>query len=129
MGRSIPPRCLGRGARFLPALERRLRNLVLRQRLVVASLRERNGAPDTEPTAAHASRAGPRRDRRRSAARAAGRASAHRFAPAERRSEEHTSELQSRLHLVCRLLLEKKKNTYVPRLPYSPACTRSRHPI
>src|SRR2546429_1421782 len=29
----------------------------------------------------------------------------------QRRSEEHTSELQSRLHLVCRLLLEKKKNT------------------
>src|SRR2546422_2649145 len=28
------------------------------------------------------------------------------------RSEEHTSELQSRLHLVCRLLLEKKKNEY-----------------
>src|SRR2546429_1628975 len=28
------------------------------------------------------------------------------------RSEEHTSELQSRLHLVCRLLLEKKKNNY-----------------
>src|SRR2546422_7764383 len=27
-----------------------------------------------------------------------------------RRSEEHTSELQSRLHLVCRLLLEKKKS-------------------
>src|SRR2546422_2681501 len=27
----------------------------------------------------------------------------------EDRSEEHTSELQSRLHLVCRLLLEKKK--------------------
>src|SRR2546429_3106047 len=34
----------------------------------------------------------------------------------EFRSEEHTSELQSRLHLVCRLLLEKKKvrsNTYI----------------
>src|SRR2546429_7270313 len=30
-------------------------------------------------------------------------------APADARSEEHTSELQSRLHLVCRLLLEKKK--------------------
>src|SRR2546422_4539785 len=30
--------------------------------------------------------------------------------PYRRRSEEHTSELQSRLHLVCRLLLEKKKN-------------------
>src|SRR2546422_3559727 len=29
----------------------------------------------------------------------------------EQRSEEHTSELQSRLHLVCRLLLEKKKKT------------------
>src|SRR3989449_5745234 len=28
------------------------------------------------------------------------------------RSEEHTSELQSRLHLVCRLLLEKKKKNY-----------------
>src|SRR2546429_1425928 len=37
------------------------------------------------------------------------------------RSEEHTSELQSRLHLVCRLLLEKKKPfnmpTSQPRLP------------
>src|SRR5256884_928342 len=30
------------------------------------------------------------------------------------RSEEHTSELQSRLHLVCRLLLEKKKH-FIPR--------------
>src|SRR3712207_7370234 len=29
------------------------------------------------------------------------------------RSEEHTSELQSRQYLVCRLLLEKKKNTYI----------------
>src|SRR2546422_4962609 len=28
------------------------------------------------------------------------------------RSEEHTSELQSRLHLVCRLLLEKKKKNH-----------------
>src|SRR2546422_3302439 len=32
-------------------------------------------------------------------------------AGADARSEEHTSELQSRLHLVCRLLLEKKKKT------------------
>src|SRR5205809_4227881 len=31
------------------------------------------------------------------------------------RSEEHTSELQSRLHLVCRLLLEKKKKKKVQR--------------
>src|SRR5687768_17825219 len=29
------------------------------------------------------------------------------------RSEEHTSELQSRLHLVCRLLLEKKKKSVI----------------
>src|SRR3989449_9639609 len=37
---------------------------------------------------------------------------------AQKRSEEHTSELQSRLHLVCRLLLEKKKknNTHCPRI-------------
>src|SRR5260370_5692146 len=32
--------------------------------------------------------------------------------PLETRSEEHTSELQSHLNLVCRLLLEKKKNTH-----------------
>src|SRR2546429_6640338 len=31
------------------------------------------------------------------------------YMPTVMRSEEHTSELQSRLHLVCRLLLEKKK--------------------
>src|SRR5687768_17757065 len=42
----------------------------------------------------------PRRSRRQS------RPGPHRC---RRRSEEHTSELQSRLHLVCRLLLEKKK--------------------
>src|SRR2546423_11933828 len=30
------------------------------------------------------------------------------------RSEEHTSELQSLAYLVCRLLLEKKKNNYIP---------------
>src|SRR5687768_18307217 len=35
--------------------------------------------------------------------------SAARAGNAAARSEEHTSELQSRLHLVCRLLLEKKK--------------------
>src|SRR3712207_7602311 len=34
------------------------------------------------------------------------------------RSEEHTSELQSRQYLVCRLLLEKKKNNYNNRLFY-----------
>src|SRR3712207_8378352 len=34
------------------------------------------------------------------------------YGPLEMRSEEHTSELQSRQYLVCRLLLEKKKNRY-----------------
>src|SRR2546422_4896738 len=33
-----------------------------------------------------------------------------------KRSEEHTSELQSRLHLVCRLLLEKKKKIKIKSL-------------
>src|SRR3989449_980880 len=36
--------------------------------------------------------------------------------PIVRRSEEHTSELQSRLHLVCRLLLEKKKKKEVRKI-------------
>src|SRR5216684_8259729 len=35
--------------------------------------------------------------------------------PRAPRSEEHTSELQSRLHLVCRLLLEKKNTSAQPR--------------
>src|SRR2546429_9290843 len=37
----------------------------------------------------------------------------HRRALRALRSEEHTSELQSRLHLVCRLLLEKKKKEII----------------
>src|SRR3712207_7796342 len=37
-------------------------------------------------------------------------ASPRRAGPPRSRSEEHTSELQSRQYLVCRLLLEKKKN-------------------
>src|SRR5256886_13014268 len=34
------------------------------------------------------------------------------------RSEEHTSELQSQSNLVCRLLLEKKKNSHSARIPF-----------
>src|SRR2546429_7355730 len=41
---------------------------------------------------------------------------------AKPRSEEHTSELQSRLHLVCRLLLEKKKTSRDARLPSYTCC-------
>src|SRR3989442_9518563 len=36
------------------------------------------------------------------------------------RSEEHTSELQSRPHLVCRLLLEKKKQNHISDFPACP---------
>src|SRR6267378_7702861 len=39
--------------------------------------------------------------------------------PDRRRSEEHTSELQSRRDLVCRLLLEKKKRNALPSLASS----------
>src|SRR3712207_7483028 len=48
-------------------------------------------------------------------ARRPARAAVVRYARARGRSEEHTSELQSRQYLVCRLLLEKKKNinTYI----------------
>src|SRR5437762_11368921 len=45
--------------------------------------------------------------------------SARFIAPGNRRSEEHTSELQSPMYLVCRLLLEKKKKTYI----YNSICT------
>src|SRR2546422_7586641 len=38
------------------------------------------------------------------------------------RSEEHTSELQSRLHLVCRLLLEKKKTHPIKSFTYTNSC-------
>src|SRR5690348_10292899 len=41
----------------------------------------------------------------------------HHGSLAEARSEEHTSELQSPVHLVCRLLLEKKKVHPLPALP------------
>src|SRR5256884_5566442 len=56
-------------------------------------------------------RFGARRSRRRTAPRRTpGAPRASRARLREPRSEEHTSELQSRLHLVCRLLLKKKKN-------------------
>src|SRR2546428_4242495 len=48
------------------------------------------------------------------------RAAVHR-SPSRARSEEHTSELQSRSDLVCRLLLEKKNNNITPH-------DHSRHP-
>src|SRR2546422_7803134 len=55
-------------------------------------------------------RARPARDHAPCGPRARRRAPASHRPPRDRRSEEHTSELQSRLHLVCRLLLEKKNH-------------------
>src|SRR5205809_5204867 len=51
----------------------------------------------------------------------------HVAADAIARSEEHTSELQSRLHLVCRLLLEKKKKTIDPQAGQRVRVSRAQH--
>src|SRR2546425_8054479 len=60
---------------------------------------------------AFAQRGGPRRDVVGLEREAAERVAAQRVEPCgDERSEEHTSELQSLAYLVCRLLLEKKKN-------------------
>src|SRR2546422_4189269 len=47
----------------------------------------------------------------------------------EERSEEHTSELQSRLHLVCRLLLEKKKKRRATRRSRAHPDQADDHPL
>src|SRR2546430_6854007 len=71
------------------------------------------------PRRLHGGREG--RDRERSPARASAR-------PHGARSEEHTSELQSQSNLVCRLLLEKKKNrAETPLLHLPPTHPASRH--
>src|SRR5215216_7199641 len=62
-------------------------------------------------------RSGGRAGTRRSAPAASGSPSRSALRPGPRRSEEHTSELQSPDHLVCRLLLEKKKTKTHPMLP------------
>src|SRR5882757_10918313 len=49
----------------------------------------------------------------------------HGLSRAKKRSEEHTSELQSRQYLVCRLLLEKKKNyTWTSQISKRIRCTQ-----
>src|SRR2546422_8616740 len=45
------------------------------------------------------------------------------------RSEEHTSELQSRLHLVCRLLLEKKKKNANKNLKWTSKNNNTNRPL
>src|SRR5260370_32640057 len=52
----------------------------------------------------------------------------HGFASVDIRSEEHTSELQSHLNLVCRLLLEKKNNL-PPSTTHSPALASISQPV
>src|SRR5687768_17913014 len=72
-----------------------------------ASSRDRKAPrPDPERAASTQSARQARNPRRRANAHDA---AGPRRLRREGRSEEHTSELQSRLHLVCRLLLEKKK--------------------
>src|SRR5260370_26408784 len=70
-------------------------------------------APPRGPRAAAPAYPGPARRDRRSC-----------NAPPSLRSEEHTSELQSHLNLVCRLLLEKKKKINKNTKEYSDTCTR-----
>src|SRR3712207_8090851 len=86
--------------------------LSLHDALPISSRRDTGGRrPGAPPAVARASSC-PRRAsrRRRSTARRRSLRSSDRVVP-PLRSEEHTSELQSRQYLVCRLLLEKKKNT------------------
>src|SRR3712207_8829110 len=74
-----------------------------RRRLRRAPRRSAAGAPPSRPVGPRGAAPGGGRGRRD---RAGG--------PGRWRSEEHTSELQSRQYLVCRLLLEKKKKSNVP---------------
>src|SRR5690606_40647478 len=68
-------------------------------RVTGPAARNSGGPPPTAPESAHTRTGAHKRNR-------AGPGGS----PARSRSEEHTSELQSRENLVCRLLLEKKKN-------------------
>src|SRR6266511_4867172 len=68
-------------------------------------------SPDGTRKCAHTTSAG-------AAERTARRNSRYRRLPPPRRSEEHTSELQSRENLVCRLLLETKKEVGFGHTPY-----------
>src|SRR5260370_14496158 len=71
----------------------------------------RSNLPPSGAARLRSFRSGRCRKRRRSSAPAC--------SPASSRSEEHTSELQSHLNLVCRLLLEKKKNISVHLYPHT----------
>src|SRR5207253_8605020 len=89
---------------------RRSSDLVLEQREVAAAHLEQLRT-DGVPVGRHRVRYAAARKATRPSAppNARTRGGNTRLGPVEYRSEEHTSELQSRGHLVCRLLLEKKK--------------------
>src|SRR5437016_9218555 len=81
-----------------------LLSAIVSNNYLICSLDNRQSRNEGAITSAMASnREGPEPERTRIAGR--------RFARCFRRSEEHTSELQSLTNLVCRLLLEKKKKT------------------
>src|SRR5690242_20858635 len=71
------------------------------------------------PPAARQGRMTPRRAQARTVGSSPGPAATRQRRRALRRSEEHTSELQSHVNLVCRLLLEKKKKTHDDQFGYN----------
>src|SRR5690606_42157299 len=75
------------------------------------------------PLEAHRIRGSAHPEDRGSAAGTPGGRDAHGLAARRSRSEEHTSALQSREKLVCRLLLEKKKNANTPLWSEYASCT------
>src|SRR3712207_6972057 len=76
--------------------------------------RSGRGSPRRASARSHRRRPVPRPTRTSPSDRREWRATVRGRPPGERRSEEHTSELQSRQYLVCRLLLEKKKKKHTP---------------
>src|SRR6266498_4264846 len=96
------------GSRPAPALPPRLRGRAGRGGLSGAAGRGVAGGAAAVAAGAVRDRVG-RAPHRRASAGLADRAERPTAVPRHARSEEHTSELQSRPHLVCRLLLEKKK--------------------
>src|SRR6266487_4406678 len=127
------PRCGQPPTTSVPAPQRPTRCSHRRCSVPTSPARRRSGTLSPRPSvrsAPEAARLGlrkntvsTRRPRRRgcagrarwSPARSAGHGQSRCMAPPPLRSEEHTSELQSPVHLVCRLLLEKKKQQ-----PYKP---------
>src|SRR3712207_7455208 len=83
-----------------------------------SSFRRKHGGAPTCSSAAAADRERARPNRGRLAHRGGSCHGPHAGPAAGARSEEHTSELQSRQYLVCRLLLEKKKTLKSIRLIY-----------